>query len=270
MGHTEIAWQDASDIMWKLTDPISGSTRETNQDGSIPSGDEEETRIELAGMGTYVPHTSPGTFPPPAIDRGAWAGDPEMGCANPVALMFFSCTQARLDAEYETRLGISMSNAAQLAQIRKLYGKPEVLRIPEWPFGTPQKGPSSGLAYAAGGSSSSGHEGNSAPFAHDDVPDIGTFDGGLSMQMIRHWRRLRRMAAATNFTTEVLQIRFRNSGLVPNSKCLGTIILSTKPRDFCAILTAMVPLPMFINQCRRMKSRYFSIQLLRQAALRSG
>jgi hypothetical protein len=82
MGHTEIAFQDPSGLMWKLTDPISGSTRQTSQDGSFPSGDEEETRIELAGLKTYVPHNVPQSMPPPAYVKGSSSADPENGCVD--------------------------------------------------------------------------------------------------------------------------------------------------------------------------------------------
>ena len=82
MGHTEIAWQDASDIMWKLTDPISGSTRQTNQDGSLPSGDEEETRIELAGLKNTYPIMLRRACRRRPMRGGCSTLDPENGCVD--------------------------------------------------------------------------------------------------------------------------------------------------------------------------------------------
>jgi hypothetical protein len=175
MGHTDIARQDASNVRWKLTDPISGSTRETSPDGSLPSGDEEETRVELAGLGTYVPHIDTQGPPPPHVERGSWAGDPEYACTRRgLRYMWLACTEARQEAEWETALGISMSNAAAAAAAKKKTG-PLSMRVvskePKQPFAPPQNDPSSGLAFAAGGSSMF----SNAAFRELDRPSIGEF-----------------------------------------------------------------------------------------------
>ena len=79
-GDMHIADERNGEIWFNLTDPLTGSTRETHETGALPQGDEEETRNELAGLQTSIPHTVPASQPPPNYPKGGNPGDAENGC----------------------------------------------------------------------------------------------------------------------------------------------------------------------------------------------
>ena len=82
LGSARIADELNGGRLFNVTDPHSGSTRETDATGATFPGDEEETRNELAGLATSVPHTQPVTMPPPNYARGGYVGSAEGNCID--------------------------------------------------------------------------------------------------------------------------------------------------------------------------------------------
>lgn len=155
MGSADIAIQDSSDVRFKLTDTITGSTRQTNQDGSLPGGDEEETRFELAGLGTNIPNVDPGqVFPPPQIERGGWTGGAERSCSNPFWLQWHHCTWERLEAEGDAYI------AGEIARLKNRKKNPQPVKIVKIVIRKKTRGAwgshLGGTAYAVGMAYSSG------------------------------------------------------------------------------------------------------------------
>jgi hypothetical protein len=79
MGAAEIATY-LDGVTFKVTDPVTGSTRVTTDTGEIPAGNEDGSRIELAGLGTYVTHIQPTHTPEPRYIEGGDGSDSEGGC----------------------------------------------------------------------------------------------------------------------------------------------------------------------------------------------
>ena len=102
MGGSMIAEEYGDDneedfAVFNLTDPVTGSVRKINPDGTIgPDNDDGgiyPSRTEMAGLGTTVPLTAPQAYPLPPR-RGGYAGDAEMGCIiDGMGLSTGACTR---------------------------------------------------------------------------------------------------------------------------------------------------------------------------------
>jgi len=79
-GSNQIAEESGGVDFLRVTDPISGSSRDVDPDGAIFPGDEESTRNEAGAMGMSIPHSEPSTMPEPTYSRGGNLGNSEAGC----------------------------------------------------------------------------------------------------------------------------------------------------------------------------------------------
>ena len=121
LGTARIADERNGDVWFNVTDPLSGSTRETDGTGAVPLGDEQETRNELAQLGTSVSITNPITMPPPNYEQGGYVGSAEAGCTDPDTRMPIPCDVLTSLENYKR--GIS-------PQEKKKKKKPPTLKRP--------------------------------------------------------------------------------------------------------------------------------------------
>lgn len=82
LGNSKIADERNGGLRFTLTDIVSGSSRETDADGAIPPYEESnQSRVELAGLGTSLPLSTPTSMPAPNYKKGGSLANPEGGCS---------------------------------------------------------------------------------------------------------------------------------------------------------------------------------------------